>query len=48
MLEILQFIFSSFWVFLGVVILCGIVTKFTAIVIVGSIAAIKGGKVEIE
>ncbi len=48
MLEVLQFIFSSIWVFLGVVILSGIVTRFAAVVILGTIVALKGGNVKIK
>lgn len=45
MLEVLQFVFSSFWVFLGTVILLSVLAK----VIIGTIAIIAGrGNVHIE
>jgi len=47
-LEILQFIFSSFWVFLGTVILLGIVTKLVAILVLGLAAIIRKSPLKIE
>jgi len=41
MLEILQFIFSSFWVFLGVVILVGVVTRLIAVVVLGMAVVVR-------
>lgn len=44
MLEVLQFIFSSFWVFLGTLILLSLAVKL----ILGTVAIIRGGNVRIE
>ena len=48
MLEILQFIFSSFWVFLGTAILLGIVCKYAAVLILGLAAIARGIPLKIE
>lgn len=48
MLDVLQFIFSSFWVFLGTLILASLAVKGIAVVIVGLAAVVRGSGVKIE
>lgn len=43
MLELLQYIFSSFWVFLGTVILLGLAGKLALVLVLGLAAIIRGG-----
>lgn len=48
MLEILQFVFSSFWVFLGTLILLPIVIKGFIALIALTIVAIRGGDINVK
>jgi hypothetical protein len=48
MLEVLQFYVSGFWTWLGITIGLGIVAKLILGLVLGSLAAAKGGSVRIE
>jgi hypothetical protein len=47
MLQILELYVSGFWIWLGITIGLGIVTKSIVALIVGSIEAMRGGNVHI-
>ena len=47
MLDILRFIFSSFWVFAGTCILPGIAVRGAVIVMVCMVAIVRGGNVRL-
>jgi hypothetical protein len=42
MLEILQFIFSSFWVFIGTMMLITVIGYFATVFFVGALTALRG------
>lgn len=48
MLEVLQFIFSSFWVFLGTLILMAIGVQGLVAITLGLAAVLRGGNVKIN
>lgn len=48
MLEILQFYVSGFWVWLGITIALALVLKWTVVLIISCIAAIRGSNVKIK